>query len=185
VTRRIALLPLLAVALVGFVKGTTEKKVEVVKYPIPGSEDTVGEVETKEARKVLDDFYRSKVTDEFAQAAKSNDAAAVVSLMPDQVVWVTERFGIGEKLTKAQVAASIVSGHDHMDKFKHDHIRLVAFGGNTVVVSGRSISNKHYEGKVFNGPRVFVVVWIKQGGRWHLVAHFVADAPNGLTRGFE
>ena len=55
-TRRIVLLPLLAVALVGFVKGTTEKKVEIVKYPLPGSEDTVGEVETKEARKVLDDF---------------------------------------------------------------------------------------------------------------------------------
>src|ERR1700687_1651057 len=74
VTRRIVLLPLLAVALVGFVKGTTEKKVEIVKYPVPGSEDTVGEVETKEARNVLDDFYQSKVLEEQGQALERNDA---------------------------------------------------------------------------------------------------------------
>jgi Domain of unknown function (DUF4440) len=185
VTRRIVLLPLLAVALVGFVKGTTEKKVELVRYPLPGSEDTVGEVETKQARKVLDDFYQSKVLDEGIQIAMSNDAAARGRLIADQAVRVSERFGIGERLTKAQVLANIGSGGEHNDKVMHDHIRLVAFGNNVVVVSGRSTSTLQYGGKVFNGPRVFGDVWVKEGGRWQQVLHSVADAPNGVTRGFE
>ena len=76
-TRRILLFPLLPVVLVGLVEGQggTEKKVEVVEYPVPGSEDAVGEVESKEARKVLDDFYQSKVQEELHQAALTNDAA--------------------------------------------------------------------------------------------------------------
>src|ERR1700680_4268019 len=186
-TKRILLLIAIAVAgFAGFLTGqvTTEKKVEIVKYPLPGSEDTVGEVETKEARKILDDFYQSKVLAEEVQAGMRNDTAAHGRLMADQVVRVSERLGIGERLTKAQFLAD-GSGHLHNDKLMHDHIRLVAFGGNTVVVSGKSTSILRYGGKVDNAPRVFADVWVKEGGRWQQVVHCVADAPNGVTRGFE
>jgi hypothetical protein len=176
-TRKIILLPLLAVAMVNFVEGTPQKKVEIVKYPLPGSEDTVGEVESKEARKVLDDFYQSKVILEGTQAAKKNDA--------DQLVQLTERFGKGERLTKTQVLSDTESGNMHGYKTIHDHIRMVAFSGDAVVLSGRSTSTVGYGGKVFNGPRVFLEVWVKQDGRWQNAVHCVADAPNGVTRGFE
>jgi hypothetical protein len=113
-TKRILLLIAIAVAgFAGFLTGqvTTEKKVEIVKYPLPGSEDTVGEVETKEARKVLDDFYQSKVLQMGAEASPSNDVAARGRLMADHFIQVSERFGIGERITKAQVLADTKSGH--------------------------------------------------------------------------
>jgi hypothetical protein len=185
VTRRVLLLPLLAVALVGLVRGTTEKKVEIVKYALPGSEDAIGEVETKEARKVLDDFYQSKVLSDQLQATINGDSSGRGRDVADQAVFVTERLGTGERFGKAQVMADYVSGHEHNDKLTHDHIRLVAFADNVVVVSGQSTSALHYGGKVDNSPRVFGDVWIKQGGRWQQVLHCTADAPNGVTRGFE
>jgi hypothetical protein len=78
-TKRILLLT--AIALVGFVgflagQAVTERKVEIVKYPLSGSEDTVGEVESKEVRKVLDDFYQSNVLQMFGLASALNDVAA-------------------------------------------------------------------------------------------------------------
>jgi len=177
----------LALALVGFVGGAiqNERNVKVIKYPIPGSEDTVGEVETQEEREVLDDFYQSKVLDERAQAGRGNDVAGFGRSMADQAVRLSVRFGVGERLTKAQVLADLSSGHNHMDTLVHDHIRLVAFGNNVVVVSGRSMSVRQEAGKVFNGPRVFSFVWVKLNGRWQIVQSSVSDAPNGVTRGFE
>jgi hypothetical protein len=181
---------LIAIAFVGlggFLTGqvTSERKVEILKYPLPGSEDTVGEVETKEARKALDDFYRSKVLQIGAEASPSNDVGARGRLMADHFIQVSERFGIGERLTKAQVLADTESGHMHMDHLKHDHIRLVAFGDNVVVVTGHSSSALHYNGKVDTADRVFGDTWVKLNGRWQQVEHCVASAPNGVTRGYE
>jgi hypothetical protein len=187
-TKRILLL--LVIALTGFAgflagQATTEKKIEIVKYPLPGSEDTVGEAETKETRKVLDDFYQSNVLQLSAQASPSNDTAARGRLMADHFIQVSERFGIGERLTKAQVLADTQSGNMHMDHLKHDHIRLIAFGENTVVVTGHSSSSLHYNGKVDTADRVFGDTWVKLNGRWQQVEHCVASAPNGVTRGWE
>ena len=187
-TKRILLLIAIAFAgFAGFLTGQviTEKKMEIVKYSLPGSEDTVGEVETKEARKVLDDFYQSKVLQMGAEASPSNDVGARGRLMADHFIQVSERFGIGERLTKAQVLADTESGHMHMDRLKHDHIRLVAFGDNVVVVTGHSSSALHYNGKVDTADRVFGDTWVKLNGRWQQVEHCVASAPNGVTRGYE
>lgn len=187
-TKRILLLMAIAfVGLVGFLAGqvTTDKKLEIVKYPLPGSEDTVGEVQTQEARKVLDDFYQSKVLQMGAEASPINDVSKRGPLMADHFIQVSERFGIGERLTKAQVLADTQSGHMHMDHLKHDHIRLIAFADNVVVVTGHSSSALHYDGKVDTADRVFGDTWVKLNGRWQQVEHCVASAANGVTRGFE
>ena len=169
----------------GFLAGqvTGEKKIEIVKYPLPGSEDTVGEVESKEARKVLDDIYESKVLEK--HAGTSNNFAASADVVAEQYVRISERFGIGERLTKAQIATDGQSGYSHMDHLKHDHIRLIAFGNNVVVVTGHSSSVRHYAGKVDDAPRVFGDTWVKLNGRWQIVEHCVANVPEGVTRGFE
>jgi hypothetical protein len=180
VTRRILFLAFLTVVMVGSSNrpGTAQNKVELVKYPMPGSEDTVGEVRTKEDRKVLDDFYQSKVAEAYGHRADG-------PLQAEQAVLISERFGLGERLTKAQVQADAQAGHNRMLNFKHDHIHLVPFGENVVVVSGRSMSVREEKGKVFNGPRLFSFVWVKLGGRWQMIQASVSDAPEGLGRGFE
>ena len=129
-TKRVLVLTAIAfAAFAGFLMGqvTTEKKMEIVKYPIPGSDDTVGEVGSSGERKVLDDFYQSKVLQMGAVASPKNDVAAKDRLMADHFVQVSERFGTGERLSRAQSLADSQSGHIHMDHLKHDHIRLIAF----------------------------------------------------------
>jgi hypothetical protein len=186
--KRILVLTAIALAcFVGFLAGqvTTEKKMEIVKYPLPGSEDTVGEVESKETRKVLDDIVQSKVLERDTQAGASNDVAARGRFLAGHFIEVSERFGTGERLTKAQLLADTEAGHMHMDHLKHDHIRLIAFGDNVVVVTGHSSSALHYNGKVDTADRVFGDTWVKLDGRWQQAIHCVSSAPNGVTRGFE
>jgi hypothetical protein len=61
-------------------------------------------VETKEARKVLDDFYQSKVLQMGAEASPINDVAARGRLMADHFIQVSEKFGIGEVERDGRVA---------------------------------------------------------------------------------
>jgi uncharacterized protein DUF4440 len=177
VTPRIVLAPLLGVALAGLARGQegTGKKVEIVKYPVPGAEDAVGEVESPEARKVLDDFYKSKVLVEQYDAVMSHNADAYSRLMADRQVEQDERFGHGEDLRKPQVVANYRTGNQHMGKLQHDHVRLVAFGENTVVVTGHSTSVLHHQGKLSNGPRLLTEIWVKLDGRWQRVVHAMSD----------
>ena len=120
-----------------------------------------------------------------ADASPINDVAARGRLMADHFIQISERFGIGERLTKAQVLADTKSGQMHMDHLKHDHIRLIAFGDNVVVVTGHSSSALHYSGKVDTADRVFGDTWVKLNGHWQQVIHGVASASNGVTRGYE
>src|ERR1700680_3242367 len=96
----------LTFALVGSVKGqdsSSQKKMEYVKYPVSGSEDATGEIQTVEDRELLNDFYQSKVQEQLHQAVVTNDAAKFDPLLADQMTWIAERFGKGIILTKAQV----------------------------------------------------------------------------------
>jgi hypothetical protein len=185
--RKILPLTLIAIAFAGgFLKGQgTSGKTEIVKYPVPGSPDAAAEIRTEEQRKVLDDFYQSKVLEKLDHAAVTNSSLEHNSLVADQIVWVSERLGIGERLTKDEVERDTGNGHLKNSTHTHDHVRMVAFG-NTVVVSGRSTSILHYGGKIDEGPRVLAEVWQKQpNGQWLMIEHVQADAPAGTTRGFE
>lgn len=188
-TKRILLVTVIAVALggfAGFLMGqATTDKIEIVKYPVAGSPDAAGEIKTPEQRKVLDDFYQSKVLEKLDHAAVANSSPEHNSLVADQIVWVSERLGVGERLTRGQVEKDTGNGHLKMNTHTHDHVRMVAFG-NTVVVSGRSTSILHYGGKIDKGPRVLAEVWQKQpNGQWLMIEHVQADSPAGTTRGFE
>ena len=145
-----------------------------LKYPVPGSEDAVGNAETEQERKLLDDFYQSKVLEKLHQAVLANDAARFGELLADQVTWTSERFGKGITLNKAGILADLSSGNLHVDTHRHEHVRLVAIG-DTVLVSGLSTSTLHYQGKVSTGPRMSLQAWTKLDGRWQMIAHHVSD----------
>jgi hypothetical protein len=167
----------LAIALVGSVKGqdSGQNKVEFIKYPVPGSEDATGEIQTPEDRELLNDFYQSRVQEQLHQAVMTNDAAKFAPLLADQMTWVSERFGKGIILTKAQVLDDFRSSTLHVNTQTHNHVRLVVVGSTTIVVTGMSYSNLTYQGKVSKGPRMFAEVWVKLDGRWQMVAHHVSD----------
>jgi hypothetical protein len=84
-TRRILVLPLLGIALVGFVQSQSTPKV---------AEDPAGEAAKQEILAVLKDYD---------QATKTGNADASSPLYNDDMLLLSERFGRGEVLTKAQV----------------------------------------------------------------------------------
>lgn len=174
--RRIFFAFLLMVTFVALAESQGASQKKILHYPMPGStEDAVAEVASRQEQDVLDDFAQSKVLDRFHQALLTNDKEALDGMIADQVVWVAERFGKGENLTKAQVLAHFGSKKTvRVDQHTRDHVRLSSFG-NTVVMTGNSSSVMQYKGEVSNGPRLFAIVWAKLNGRWQLVVHSIMD----------
>jgi hypothetical protein len=175
------LLPLFSITLVGSVMGqdAAQKKIRLIKYPIASAPDAVGEVETNEDQKVLDDFYQSKVLEDEYQAAVTNNPDIWNRLIADRMVDSDERFGIAKVLTKTQFVNNFRTGEHHHTTLQHDHVRLIAFG-DTVVLVGRSYSVLHYGGKLSKGPRLATEAWIKLDGRWQMVVHTISDLEDGL-----
>jgi hypothetical protein len=180
--RRFLMLPVLMLVSVGFAQGqgTTQTKV----YPIPGAvEGGVGEFETQEELKVLDDFIQSKYLEKYDQALLTNDKDALDRMIADHAVWVAERFGKGEHLTKAGVLASfgdkkVVSVSAHT----RDHIRLRAWGRDAVLMTGNSTSVLTLQGKPSRTNRLFAQIYMKLDGRWQCTLHTIMDY-DGLLPG--
>jgi len=167
--RRILLLPLLAVALVGFVKGqsTSEKK-----------EDAVGGGEQKEVLMKEAQAFADHIED----VKRSGDKKALESLYADDFISKDERFGIGEVLHKTQYLerrGSVGHGSENqVIKHAHSDVRLLVFG-NTVIMTGYSTSILRHKGRLSKGPRLFTFIYVKQDGRWQAVAEDVFDIPKG------
>ena len=160
-TRRILLLPLLGIALVGFVQSQSTPKT---------GEDPAGEAAKQEILAVLKDYD---------QATKTGNADASAPLYNDDMLLLSERFGRGEVLTKAQVMDLHRSGRLKNISYVHNNIRLRAFGGNTVVMTGHSDTILEYKGKLSKGPRLFTFVFVKLDGKWQIVSQHISDIPEG------
>lgn len=176
--RRSLLLPLLAVVLVGFVKGqnTTEKR--IVKYPISGSVEgfAIAVRATPQELKVLDDFQKSKFLEDYHKALLTNDRAALDRMIADNCVWVEERFGKGKIQTKAEFLALFGDEKEvHVYAHERRNAQLRAFGNNTVVWTAPSNSVLKYKGRMSRGPRLGAVVYMKLNGRWQMVFHSIMD----------
>ena len=151
-TRRILLLPLWAIACAGFVKGQGTTKPE---------EDPAGEAAIQEVRNVLTGYD---------EATKTGNADARAPLFNDNMLCVSERFGRGETLDKAQVMDLYRSGKLKNISYVHNNIRLQAFGPNTVVMTGRSTPSCDTKGNSPKAPgclRSFSLSWM-DGGRLRL-----------------
>ena len=160
-TRRILLLPFLAIAFFGFVKGQGTTKIQ---------DDPVGEAAKQEVLNVIKGYD---------QATKTGDADARAPLFNDDMLCISERFGRGEILTKTQVLDLHPSGKIQTISHTHDNIRMQAFGGNTVIVTGHSTTVMRYKGRLSKGPRLFTFVFVKLNGRWQIVAQHISDIPKG------
>jgi hypothetical protein len=160
-TRQILMLPLLGIALVGLVQSQSTTKAR---------EDPAGEVAKQEILNVLKGYD---------QATKTGNADASAPLYNDDMLLLSERFGRGEVLTKAQVMDLHRSGRLKNISYVHNNIRLRAFGGNTVVMTGHSDTILEYKGKLSKGPRLFTFVFVKLDGKWQIVSQHISDIPEG------
>jgi hypothetical protein len=112
-----------------------------------------------------------KVEEELDQAFAKGDTNLLDSIWGDDVVYTSAS---GQVFTKAQYLARFQSGARKFDSFAHDDIRVRLYE-NMAVLTGRSTSVLHDGSKFSAGPRRFTHIYVKQGGRWRLVAHQVTD----------
>lgn len=181
---RQGLLLVFTVTLVASCFAQDQNAVHKKRYDIAGAPDgAVGEYATTEELRVLDDFDKSKFLENYDKALLTNDRAALGQLIADRVVWVSERFGKGEDLTKAEVLDSfgskkVISVASH----ERDHVLLRVFGPNTVFMTGNSTSVLTYQNKMSRSNRLFASVYMKLDGRWQCTLHTIMDY-DGLLPG--
>ena len=136
--------------------------VALVRIEAASADDTPESVEQTK-KEVL------KVSADVDQAVARNDADALARNISDDLEYTNQ---FGELLTKAQWLANARSGTIKTVVMKHEVVHLHVFG-DTVVLVGLSGTTFVYKGKVSDVPRRFTRVFVKQDGRWRMVAQHV------------
>jgi uncharacterized protein (TIGR02246 family) len=105
--------------------------------------------------------------DERIQAQIHADAAALDRIYADDFIGVGPS---GTVRTKPQVLADFTSGNLKFQTITTDDVQVRVYG-NTAVETGRSTIIGQDKGKAFPRDNRFTRVWVKQQGRWRLVAN--------------
>ena len=101
------------------------------------------------------------------QAQIGADAAALDRIYGDDFIGVGPS---GTVRAKAQVISDFTSGDLKFQSITTDDVQVRVYG-NTAVETGRSTMNGQDKGKTVPRDTRFTRVWVKQQGRWRLVAN--------------
>ena len=88
-------------------------------------------------------------------------------------IYASDFIGIGPSgtvRTKSQVISDFTSGALKFQSITTDDVQVRVYG-NTAVEIGRSTMDGHDKGKAVPRDNRFTRVWVKQQGRWRLVAN--------------
>jgi len=108
-----------------------------------------------------------QVDHERIQAQIDADAAALNRLYADDFIGIGPS---GVMRTKPQVISDFTSGSLKFQSIVTDDVRVRIYG-NTAVETGRSTMIGQDGGKIVPRDNRFTRVWVKQQGRWRLVAN--------------
>jgi uncharacterized protein (TIGR02246 family) len=108
-----------------------------------------------------------KLDNERIQAQIHADAAALERIYADDFIGVGSS---GTVRTKPQVISDFTSGDLKFQSITTDDVQVRVYG-NAAVETGRSTMDGQDKGKTVPRDTRFTRVWIKQQGRWRLVAN--------------
>ena len=108
-----------------------------------------------------------KLDNERIQAQIHADAAALEQIYADDFIGVGPS---GTVRTKAQVISDFTSGDLRFQSITTDDVQVRVYG-NAAVETGGSTMDGQDKGKTVPRDTRFTRVWIKQQGRWRLVAN--------------
>ena len=108
-----------------------------------------------------------QLDNERIQAQIAADAAALDRIYADDFIGVGPS---GTVRTKSQVISDFASGDLKFQSITTDDVQVRVYG-NTAVETGRSTMNGQDKGKTVPRDTRFTRVWVKQQGRWRLVAN--------------
>jgi hypothetical protein len=122
----------------------------------------------------------------FNKGLWDGDPAEVAPCLAEDYTNITERFGIGGVLNKAQRLENLTPTQESLEQREkvvqfenYSHLHVFGDHSDTVVLTGLSKSILRFEGKVSSGPRLYAFVYVKQHGRWMIVAEMTSDIPKG------
>ena len=121
---------------------------------------------TKDQRGSVEQAVR-EVDKERIQAQINADAAALDRIYADDFIGVGPS---GTVRTKAQVIADFTSGSLKFQSITTDDVQVRVYG-DTAVETGLSTMSGQDKGKTVPSDTRFTRVWVKQQGRWRLVAN--------------
>lgn len=123
---------------------------------------------------------QSGVTDEVRQAEqkwiaaiKNKDRAALEAILSKDLVY-THSTGLVED--KNQYIVAVTSGNQKYDSVDYDGPAIQTYG-TTPVVATKAVMTGSTKGQPFNNRLRLLHVWVKQGGKWTLVAHQTTRLP--------
>jgi uncharacterized protein (TIGR02246 family) len=120
----------------------------------------------RDPRKIVEQAIR-KLDNERIQAQIHADAAALERIYAEDFIGVGPS---GTVRTKPQVIADFTSGNLRFQSITTDDVKVRVYG-NAAVETGLSTMNGQDKGNAVPHDTRFTRVWIKQQGRWRLVAN--------------
>lgn len=111
--------------------------------------------------------------DQWVAAIKSKDRAAMETILSKDLVY-THSTGLVED--KSQYIAAVTSGNQKYDGVSYEEPSIHVYGSTAVVASKVTMTGST-KGTPFNNKLRLLHVWVKQGGKWVLVAHQTTRLP--------
>ena len=113
---------------------------------------------------------RAAVT-KFVDAAHAGDEATLNGLLGDGLIYAHSNAKIE---TKAQCVAALVKSKPHFEMKPHSTVQMY---GNSAVVHGELVAHGMTDGKATTTALDYVMVWVKMGNSWKMVARHTAKLP--------
>src|SRR5690242_642549 len=126
---------------------------------------------SRDPKAVVEQVIR-KLDDERIQAQIHADAIALERIYADDFIGVGPS---GTVRTKPQVISDFTSGDLRFQSISTDDVRVRVYG-NAAVETGRSTMNGQDKGNAVPHETRFTRVWIRQQGRWRLVANHYSSS---------
>ena len=125
----------------------------------------------RDPKKIVEQVIR-KLDNERIQAQIHADAVALEQIYADDFIGVGPS---GTVRTKPQVIADFTSGDLKFQSITTDDVQVRVYG-TAAVETGRSTMEGQDKGKAVPHDTRFTRVWIKQQGRWQLVANHYSSS---------
>jgi len=111
-----------------------------------------------------------RVSNEIDKAVAANDANGLETNISDELEYTTQT---GDVLTKAEWQERTRNQKSHMLTIQHEVVHVHVFNADTAVLTGISRSKVMFNGTLSATPRKFTRTFIKQNGKWLMVAQHV------------
>ena len=114
-----------------------------------------------------------KAEKDWAKAVMAQDASALGQILADELIYAHSTGNID---TKAKYLSNMKSGAAKYELIEHQDLTVKAYGDTGVAHSHVRMKGTNKEGP-FDNKLMMLHVWVKQGGKWHLVAHQTTKMP--------